>query len=94
MPSAPVRTTTARFVRTAAKEGVRALRASLSDGERELLLLRVDRGLDWRDIAHLQLPEGAPNEDLTRHAAALRKRFERTTGRLRALALDAGLIQP
>lgn len=92
--AALVRTTTQRFRRTAVKDQVRALRERLSAQERELLLLRVDRGLDWRDIARVQLSEGAPDAEVAKRAAVLRKRFERTKERLRALAAEAGLLAP
>jgi hypothetical protein len=50
-----------------------------------LLILRVDRDLDWRDIAHIFLGAEARDAELARHAAVLRKRFERAKQRLRAL---------
>ena len=40
-----VRATTAQFLKTDAKDRVRALREQLSADERELLILRIDRGL-------------------------------------------------
>jgi RNA polymerase sigma-70 factor (ECF subfamily) len=59
-----------------------------------LLILRVDRGMDWRDLAAAMGDENAPLEgaDLDREAARLRKRFERIKDRLRELAREAGLL--
>lgn len=52
------------------------LKQALSPAERALLLLRVEQGLPWRDVAEaLSLPE-----------PAVRKRFERLKRRLRLLA--------
>ncbi len=67
----------------AAQARLAALRAELSEADRELLYLRVDRGLDWREVAEA-LGEGAePDDAVTRRSAALRKRFERLKGRIR-----------
>jgi RNA polymerase sigma-70 factor (ECF subfamily) len=62
------------------------LRAALAEEDQLLLVLRVDRGLAWREIAQVMLGEGAGDEDLTRKAAALRKQFERVKVRLKELA--------
>jgi RNA polymerase sigma-70 factor, ECF subfamily len=88
---APVRTATAAFQRTAVKDEVSRLRDALSDDERELLLLRVDRRLSWNEIAQVRL--GQPSaEELTREAARCRKQFERAKTHLRRLAQEAGLL--
>ncbi len=62
------------------------LRASLSPADRTLLVLRVDKGLSWPEIA-LVLAEEEPGVD----AAALRKRFERLKKRLVEEARRQGL---
>ena len=50
--------------------------------DQTLLILRIDRALPWIDIARVMTDE--PDEpDLSRHAAALRKRFERLKQRIR-----------
>lgn len=87
-----VRTTTAIFKRTDVKNHVRALREQLTDEEQELLTLRVDRAMDWREIARVQLEDEPTPEELTKHAALLRKRFERAKEHLRQLAESAGLL--
>ena len=84
--AAEVRATTAPYLRTEVKDHVRALRARLDPDDQILLVLRVDRDLGWREIAQVLLgPEAAPPE-VDRHAATLRKRFERIKQRLRELA--------
>lgn len=65
------------------------LRRGLDEDDQLLLVLRVDRDLAWRDIAQVLLGEDAAYEDLARHAAQLRKRFERIKTRLRAAAAAA-----
>jgi RNA polymerase sigma-70 factor (ECF subfamily) len=90
---APMRTATATFRRTEVKDEFSKLRDALSPEERELLLLRVDRGLSWAEIAQIQQEDGASAEDLKREAARFRKQFERTKEKLRQLAEQAGLLQ-
>ena len=84
-----VRTVTLESQRTEVKDEFRVLREQLDPQEHEILLLRLDRGLAWKDIA--QILGGADNVDA--RAAALRKRFERAKERLRKLAIEHGLIQ-
>jgi RNA polymerase sigma-70 factor (ECF subfamily) len=87
-------------------EGLARLRAALSIEEQTLLVLRVDRELEWEEIAEVLGP-GPEDDDepplppgggggarpVSRRAAALRKRFERLKARLRGEALKNGLIE-
>jgi len=82
------------YQHTAVKQRVRALRERLSSSDQTLLILHVDRGLSFVDLARVMhdgpgLPEG---ELLRREAARLRKRFERLKVRLRELAVEEGLL--
>jgi RNA polymerase sigma-70 factor, ECF subfamily len=86
--AAVVRTVTREIQRTEVKDGFRMLREQLDPEEHELLLLRLDRGLAWKDIARILGGDG----DLDARAAALRKRFERARQRLKKLAIEHGLI--
>ncbi len=79
------RTTTAAFLRTDWKDRFRALRETLSDEDRALLVLRVDRDMAWEDVARVL--EG-------QSAAALRKRFERVKLALKERATQAGWLEP
>lgn len=85
-----VRTETAPYLRTEVKDAFRALRAQLSEEEQSLLVLRVDRGLEWSDLA-LVWAEGE-GDDLRRLEARLRKKFQRTKDKLRRLAEAEGLL--
>jgi RNA polymerase sigma-70 factor (ECF subfamily) len=62
--------------------GLAQLRASLSVEDQTLLTLRIDRELEWEEIAAV----------LDLEAPALRKRFERLVKRLREEAREHGLI--
>ncbi len=90
--AAELHSATTRWRRTEVKDQLHALRAQLSDDERELLVLRVDRGLSWGEIASaLELDEGDASERKRQHAA-LRKRFERLKEHIRELAAQQGLL--
>jgi RNA polymerase sigma-70 factor (ECF subfamily) len=91
--AAPIRTATAAFRKTEVKDKVAQLRESLSAEERELLLLRVDRGLSWNEIAAVCLgAETAGEAELKLEAARCRKQFERAKLKLRKLAEQEGLL--
>lgn len=81
----PARTVTRPHLRTDVKAHVRHLREALEPDDQMILTLRVDRGMSWRDIAIVIGGADAPDIEVARRAALLRKRFERLKGRLRAL---------
>ncbi len=83
-----VRTETLAFLRTGPRKEIAALRSELSEDEQMLLILRIDRGLKWREIARImgEGDQSVSSEDLDRGVVTLRKRFERTKNRLRTLA--------
>jgi RNA polymerase sigma-70 factor (ECF subfamily) len=60
----------------------------LSPEDRELLVLRVDRGLAWNDLARVLSEEDGELDGpaITREAARLRKRFQVLKDRLREMA--------
>lgn len=64
------------------------IRNQLEEDDQTLLVLRVDRDMPWRDIAIVMLGADADDDELTRKAALLRKRFERVKQQLRALAAE------
>ena len=89
-----VRTATEPYRQTAVKDRMRELRERLSPDDQMLLILRVDRSMDFRELVVAMSDESAPIEDaaIDREAARLRKRFERIKDRLRAMAKDEGLL--
>jgi RNA polymerase sigma-70 factor, ECF subfamily len=72
----------------AAADRLASLRESLKPDEQTLLILRVDRGLSWKEIANVF----AEAEEEPPDPAALRKRFERLKERLLRLAKKEGFI--
>ncbi len=93
---AQVRTETLTFLRTERMSKLAALRASLPERERELLMLRVDRRLAWQDLARVLADEGELESEveLKKRAARLRKQFQALKERLRAAAKHEGLLEP
>jgi RNA polymerase sigma-70 factor (ECF subfamily) len=76
------------YRKTAVKDAVARLREHLASDEQTLLILRVDRQLSWKDVAHVFAAGGEPVDQ-----AALRKRFERVKTKLRQLAREEGLVE-
>lgn len=88
-----VRDSTALYLKTQVKDRMRALREELTEEDQTLLILRVDRRLDWTEVATVMLEAADPDPaEVKRKAAALRKRFERVKKRLRELAEAEGLL--
>jgi RNA polymerase sigma-70 factor (ECF subfamily) len=89
---AKTRTETLSALRTAKRTALEGLRDELSEEDRTMLVLRVDRDLDWREIAVVMgSARDAEDAALTREAARLRKRFQLVKDRLRALAHERGI---
>jgi len=94
-----LRTNTLSLLRTEKRGALERLRDELSEEDRALLVLRVDRQLEWRELALVLAspPEGgstlaADDELLKREAARLRKRFQLVKERLRTLGRERGLL--
>ena len=79
-----VRTSTAEYLRSSARDRLAQLCAGLDEDDRALLVLRLDRKLAWPEIARvMQDGDEARDDEVTRRAAALRKRYERLKEQLR-----------
>lgn len=81
---AQVRSATASFLRTENRSRFAALREQLSEDDRMLLVLRVDKKLAWNDLATVMHDGEAPLDEqtLARESARLRKRFQLVKERL------------
>src|SRR5689334_10104672 len=88
------RSQTKPWLRTDVKERFRALREQLSPHERMLLQLKVEQDLPWTDVAEIlwDEPEPPTREALEKRTVALRQQFKRLKERLKALAIEAGLL--
>jgi RNA polymerase sigma-70 factor (ECF subfamily) len=90
---AGVRSTTNIYQRTETKDRFKALREELDPEDQMLLILRVDRGMSFRDLAFTMTGDVELDDvALEREAARLRKSFERIKSELRRMAEAQGLI--
>jgi RNA polymerase sigma-70 factor (ECF subfamily) len=89
-----VRERTLAHLRTEVKSQMREIFQQLPEDDRALLSLRIDQNLDYRELALALEYEGAlpSDEELTRAAARMRKRFQLLKQRVRQLAQAAGLV--
>lgn len=87
-------TRTASWRRADVKARWDDLKREIAPDDRALLVLRVDRGFAWTEIAQVMLsdsPEDASAGAATREAARLRKRFQLLKDQLRVRVRAAGL---
>jgi RNA polymerase sigma-70 factor (ECF subfamily) len=90
---AEARSRTPPWQRTDVKDRWRALRESLDPDDRALLVLRVDRALDWNDVARVISSRADADEgELARESARLRKRYQHLRDELRERARAEGLL--
>jgi RNA polymerase sigma-70 factor (ECF subfamily) len=90
---ARTRSRTAPWLRTDVKDRLRTLRDSLDPEDREILVLRVDRGLSWEEVARVTLGSESPEEALLeRETARVSKRYQLIKDELRQRAGAAGLL--
>lgn len=89
-----IRSRTRPHLQTEVKTGLAAIRAALDDDDRMLLVLRVDRGMSWNDVARVMAndDDGDSDAQIARVAARLRKRFQAVKQTIRERALASGLI--
>jgi RNA polymerase sigma-70 factor (ECF subfamily) len=89
-----IRTRTRADARTEARSRIAQLRESLPVDDQTLLILRVNRKLGWREIAQIMLREGESGDDesLDKESVRLRKRFQLAKEKLRAMAVEQGLV--
>ena len=84
--AARVRSETREHLKSETRDRVRRLREELDPDDQTLLILRVDKDLDWNDLARVFHPEETlAGAALTREAARLRKRYQLLKERLRTL---------
>jgi RNA polymerase sigma-70 factor (ECF subfamily) len=85
------RSPTPLHLKSEVKDAMRELRQKLDEQEQTLLMLRVDRGLSWQELA-VVLDEQRADEPTSNAAARLRQRFQSLKEKLRVLARAKGLI--
>ena len=86
------RSRTRPYMRTDVKDRFAALRESLTPEEQSLLVLRIDRGLSWDEVARIMYDGDDDDEaELERHTTNLRQRFRQLKIRLEEWAKNQGL---
>jgi RNA polymerase sigma-70 factor (ECF subfamily) len=89
-----VRSATHDYQKTVVKDRFRALREQLPDDDQMLLVLRVDRGMSWRELAITMAGDvDLDDETVERESVRLRKAFERLKGELKRMAQREGLFK-
>jgi RNA polymerase sigma-70 factor (ECF subfamily) len=73
---------------------IRRLREELPQPDQMLLILRINKEIDWSDIAAALAEEDLEPDELKREAALLRKRYQLVKETLRKLARERGLLDP
>lgn len=96
--AAQVRTETLSVLRPERQTEIMRLRESLSPEDQALIMLRIDRGMAFQDLARIFLEkesdgEAPTAETLARESARLRKRFQIVKHRLLELGKERGLFQ-
>lgn len=92
---AEVRERTRTYLGTEFKDRFAKLRESLPVEDRELLVLRIDRGLEWEELARVLAADPGTELDAAaqkREAARLRKRFQLLKKKLLELGRKEGLV--
>jgi RNA polymerase sigma-70 factor, ECF subfamily len=89
-----VRTETPAFQRTEAKSKLAAIRDALPPDERMLLVLRVDKRLEWKDLARVMLGDDGDLTEaaIAKEAGRLRKRFQILKEKLFEAGKRAGIL--
>lgn len=91
-PAVIERSRTRPYLRTDVKDRFAAMRESLSPEEQSLLVLRIDRGLSWDEVARIMYDGDDDDENaLKRHTTNLRQRFRQLKIRLEEWAKNEGL---
>jgi RNA polymerase sigma-70 factor (ECF subfamily) len=91
---AAARTASQSSRRSEKRSRMEQLRDELPPEDRALLVLRVDRGLPWEEIAlaFVENPEALSEEERRREASRLRKRFQLVKERLARRIKEEGLL--
>lgn len=88
-----IRTATLAALRTDARTKMAELRESLRPEDQALLVLRVNRKLEWKEIAQILFHDGehVAEDVLAKDAIRLRQRYQVVKERLRRMAEERGV---
>lgn len=86
------RSATRDYLRTEVKDQFAELCRELDPDDQMLLTLRVDRELEWTEVAQVLSDTELTDEELSQASARLRQRFKTVKDHLRERAVEIGLI--
>ena len=88
------RTSTKEWKKSTVKDAFQLLRLELSEEEQTLLILRVDRDMDWEDVARvfIDVNESTPSDALPKEVNRLKQQFSRVKKKLKKLAIERKLL--
>jgi RNA polymerase sigma-70 factor (ECF subfamily) len=91
-----IRTSTMTAFQTESRSRLAQLRENLPAEDQTVLVLRINRKLDWKEIAQVMSSEGnvVDDEELAKEAVRLRKRYQLAKDRLRRMAVEQGIVSP
>jgi RNA polymerase sigma-70 factor (ECF subfamily) len=91
-----IRTATFATGRVEAHQRAVKLRERLPVNDQMLIILRVNRRLEWNEIARVMAKGGDAISEarLSTEAARLRKRYQLAKDKLRRMAIEEGLVPP
>jgi RNA polymerase sigma-70 factor (ECF subfamily) len=90
-----LRTITPNWMQTSVKNKIQKLRERLLPEDQAILILRVDRGLSWRELALVMSKPDLllSDRELDLETQKFRKRFERIKAKIKRVAEREGLLQ-
>lgn len=86
-----IRSRSATYLSSGVKSKIAEIRDELSEDDRAILVLRIDRAMSWNDVARVVDGELADAE-LGPAAARMRQRFQTIKKTIRDRALASGLL--
>jgi RNA polymerase sigma factor (sigma-70 family) len=88
------RSKTNEWKKTSVKDNfARLIREELGEEDRDIVTLRVDRKLGWKEVARVMLDQPDPSpSDIRRESRRVRKRFERAKEKIREIAEENDLL--
>ena len=89
---AQIRSATQAHRRTEVKAAIQTIRERLDPDDQMLLVLRVDKGMQFRELALVMNDGDLPDGRMDEETARLRKRFERVKTQIREIARAEGLL--
>jgi len=89
------RSPTGPWLRSEVKSEFAQLCEMLDPEDRMILILRVDRQMQWQDVARVMSDAEGPltSHQLKKKATALRQQFQRAKKQLREMAHARGLLE-